>query len=151
MAYTKPTLSELIAQVENTINVLLGTTEASLQFSYLNAIADASAGALNGIYSYLDYIAKNAFPDTADSENLSRWAGIWGVPRDPATKSTGNIKATGVLNAFIAKGTELKRTDDVRYLTTEDAIMPVENEVIIPVESVKTGADTDVELSLIHI
>jgi len=150
MAYTKPTLSELIAQVENTINVSLGTTEASLQFSYLNSIGDATAGALNGIYSYQDYIAKNAFPDTADSENLSRWAGIWGVPRDPATKSTGSIKATGVLNAFIPKGTELKRSDDVRYLTTEDATMPVENEISIAVESVKTGADTDVEINAVE-
>jgi uncharacterized phage protein gp47/JayE len=150
MPYVKPTLSELIAQVENTINVSLGTTEASLQFSYLNAIADSTAGALNGIYSYQDYIAKNAFPDTADSENLSRWAGIWGVPRDPATKSTGTVLATGVLNAFIAKGTELKRTDDVRYITTADALMPVANEISIPVESVKTGADTDVEINAVE-
>lgn len=147
MPYIKPTLSELIAQVENSINVSLGTTEASLQFSYLNGIADATAGALNGVYSYIDYIAKNAFPDTADSENLSRWAGIWGVPRDAATKSTGTILATGVLNAFIPSGTELKRTDDVRYITTEDATMPVENEISIAVESVKTGADTDVEIN----
>ena len=147
MAYTKPTLSELIAQMENTINVSLGTTEASLQFSYLNSISDATAGALNGIYSYIDYIAKNAFPDTADSENLSRWTGIWGVSRDAATKSTGTILATGVLNAFIAKGSELKRSDDVRYVTTQDVTMPVDNEISIPVESVKTGADTDVVIN----
>lgn len=150
MPYIKPTLSELIDQVENTINVSLGTTEASLRFNYLNGIADATAGALNGVYSYQDYIAKNAFPDTADSDNLSRWAGIWGVPRDAATKSTGSIKATGVLNAFIPKGTELKRSDDVRYLTIEDAIMPIDNEISIEVESVKTGANTDVEINAIE-
>jgi uncharacterized phage protein gp47/JayE len=147
MSYVKPTLSELIAQVENTINDSLGTTEASLQFSYLNAIADATAGALNGVYSYQDYIATNAFPDTADTENLSRWAGIWGVPRDAATKSIGSILATGILNASIALGTELKRTDDVRYVTTEAVLMPTTNEVSIAVESVKTGADEDIEIN----
>ena len=35
-----------------------------------------------GLYRYLDYLAKQQFPDTADTENLNHWGSIYGVARD---------------------------------------------------------------------
>jgi uncharacterized phage protein gp47/JayE len=140
MAYVKPTLSEQIAQMKTAFQVYLGTTEASLQFSYLNTIGISTAGAINGIYGYADYIAAQTFIDTADTENLERWAAIWGIIRTPAIKAEGaEVAFVGSNGAFIAEGTELKRSDDARFITTADGTVGVSGTIDLPVEAKIAG------------
>lgn len=53
------------------------TSQGSI--TYIKAACLASA--LWGLYRYQDYIARQAFPDTADSTNLAHWGSIYGLTK----------------------------------------------------------------------
>jgi len=149
MAYDKPTLSEQISQMKTALEVYLGTSEARLQLSYLNTIGISTAGAINGLYGYADYIADQVFIDTADTENLERWAAIWGIARTPAIKAEGStVNFVGSNGSFIAEGTELKRSDDVRFVTTADATIPVAGNIDVAVEASSAGVDGNTDAGI---
>jgi uncharacterized phage protein gp47/JayE len=149
MAYEKLTLSEQIEQMKTAIEVYLGETDVRLQHTYLNTIGTATAGAINGIYGYADYIAKQVFPDTADTENLERWAAIWGVSRTAGIRAEGDTITFEGSNGFtVPIGTELKRSDDVRFKTTTEATM-VSGIGNAEVEAVNPVADGNTEAGVV--
>lgn len=140
MAYVKPTLAEQIEQTVAILNVSLGTTEASLRFSILNAFATAISGATNGVYQFGSYIADQVFLDTADTEQLERYGAIFQVPRAPAESSTGaTITFEGGVGAVVPYGMEMKRSDDVRFKTTQGGTIDSTGKIVLPVIAVKSG------------
>ena len=153
MAYDKPTLSEQIEQMKVAMDIYLGATDARLQHTYLNTIGTATAGAINGIYGYAEYIEKQTYPDTADTENLERWGAIWGVARTAAIKAEGETVTFAGSNGYtVPIGTELKRSDDVRFVTTTEATI-VAGVGNAEVEAVEAGLNGNtavaIELTLI--
>ena len=42
------------------------------------------ASMLYGLYRYQDYISKQVFPDTADTDNLNHWGAVFGITRQVA-------------------------------------------------------------------
>lgn len=86
-----------------------------------SAIAALIIGYANRIYDFylqLKEAIKQSFPDTATGQFLNRWAAIFGINRLAATKSTGNIIATGTLNALIPLGSVYSTSDSVLYTVT---------------------------------
>lgn len=86
-----------------------------------SAIAALIVGYSNRIYDFylqLKEAIKQSFPDTATGQFLKRWAAIFGINQLAATKSTGNIVATGTLNALIPLGSVYSTTDGVLYTVT---------------------------------
>jgi len=45
-------------------------------------MASVLASMLWGLYKYQDYISRQHFPDTADTENLNHWGSIYNITRD---------------------------------------------------------------------
>ena len=45
-------------------------------------MASVLASMLWGLYKYQDYISRQHFPDTADTENLNHWGSIYDITRD---------------------------------------------------------------------
>lgn len=118
MPFARPTLAELIDRVSaDMASRVLGTEGAILRRSMLGIIARAEAGAVHLLYGYLDWIAKNSIPDTAESELLERWSVIWGVIRKPATFASGSVTFTGTDGSQIPSGTVIQRSDGVQYIT----------------------------------
>lgn len=147
MAFTRPTLSELIDRVTSDISTrVLGVDGAVLRRSMLGVIARAEAGAVHMLYGYLDWIARNSLPDTADTELLERWAAIWGITRNAATYSTGDVTFTGTNGTIIPSGTVIQRADGVQYETQADGTI-ASGTVTIAVEAVVAGADGDLDAS----
>lgn len=122
MTFTRPALSEIVARIESDIETRLNTGKL-LARSFLAIMARAYAGAVHLLYGYIAWAVRQIFPDTAEAENMARWASIWGVQRTAATFAAGDVTFTGVDGSIIPEGTRLKRSDGVFYLTTESAMI----------------------------
>lgn len=123
MPFSRPTLNDLIDRVSTDIaSRLPGSSTALLRRSLAGVLARAEAGAVHSLYGYLEFIARQAIPDTAEDEYLIRWASIW-LPngRKPATYANGvnAVQLTGTVGAVVPVGTFLVRTDGVQFLTLE--------------------------------
>jgi uncharacterized phage protein gp47/JayE len=121
MSFARPTLSQLIERARDDVNGRFPGADSRLRRSALGALAVVHAGAMHGLYGYLDDIALQILPDTADAEHLQRWATIFGVTRKPAAAATGAITVTGTNGTVIASGKHLQRGDEVAYTTTSGA------------------------------
>lgn len=127
MPFTRPTLAELIDRVFTDLaSRLPGVNTTLLRRSLAGALARAEAGAVHSLYGYLDYIARQALPDTAEDEFLLRWAAIW-LPkgRKPATFASGlnAVQVTGTPGKGMPAGTVFQRSDGVLFTTTQEILL----------------------------
>lgn len=121
MAYARPTLTELIDRVIADISSrVTGVDGAVLRKSLLGVIGRAEAGAVHMLYGYIDWVAKQVIPDTAEKEYLERWCAIWGITRKASSFSSSTALLLGVAGATVPAGTVLQRQDGVRYTTLAD-------------------------------
>jgi uncharacterized phage protein gp47/JayE len=120
MPFEVPTLAELAEDARAELNRLPGA-DSRLRRSLLDVWARIVAAAVWGIYGFASWIAKQVFPDTAELENLERWAAIWGLQRIAATFAAGSVTITGTNGTVVPTGTGLRRVDGVEYVTTANA------------------------------
>lgn len=120
MSFTRPTLTELIGRAQDDIDARLPGADSRLRRSAVGVLATIHAGAVHGLYGFLDYLARQILPDTADAEHLERHASIWGVTRKVATLATGAATATGVNGSVVPSGTVLQRVGGLEYVTLTD-------------------------------
>lgn len=119
--FTRPTLQQLIDRIAADIEARLPGADARTRRSNLAVLARTQAGAIHGLYGYLDFLSRQVMPDTAEAEILDRHASLRGVTRTPSTAATGNITLTGTNGIVVPTGTELQRSDGAKYKTTADA------------------------------
>lgn len=122
MSFNRPTLPDIISRIETDYTSRLGIQEPA-RASFVRAQSRAFAGAVHGLYGYLDFIAQQALPDTAVDEYLERWCSIFGIYRIPATFASGNITITGISGNIVPAGTILQTADQIQYETTTDATL----------------------------
>ena len=123
MSFSRPTLQQLIERAQADIDSRLPGTDPRPRHSVRGALAKNSAAAFHGVYGYLDWLARQLFPDTAEAEYLARHASIWGVTRTPAAAAAGNVTFTGTTGTLIPAGTELQRSDGALYTTDAEATL----------------------------
>jgi uncharacterized phage protein gp47/JayE len=115
MAYTKPTLEELINAVKADLFGRFPDLDPNLANSFAANVAEVIAGGTNGLYGYIEWVSKQQFPDTADSDGLDRLASNYGLSRLAATKADGIMIFTGALGSSVATGDELVSASGVKY------------------------------------
>jgi uncharacterized phage protein gp47/JayE len=115
MAYTRPTLSSLITGVKNNLFARFPSLDPSMPNSFAANLAEVIAGAVSGLYGYLDWTADQSFPDTADDENATRWATIFGLTRLAAIKADGDCTFTGTIGSAVATGALVVSSSGVEY------------------------------------
>ena len=145
MAFNRPTLQELITRVEGDLKAGLRITTI-LRRSFLGTLARALAGLAHLLFGFLKYIEKQAFPDTADAENLDRWGSIWGVYRKNATFAEFTATVNGSIGTIIPAGRIFKRIDGVEYTTTAEVTLAAASGTISLVSST-SGKNTQVAVS----
>lgn len=119
MPFNRPTLEQLDDRLVEGVESRLPGTDPRLRRSYVGALSRSLAGAHHELYGFLAYIALQAFPDTAESDELERWSEIWGVTRSPAVRATGSITVTGTNGTVIPDGT-VWRSGTVDYRSTAE-------------------------------
>jgi len=115
--------------------------------------ANATASAVEGLYQHQQWVVRQLFPDTADSDYLERHASLRNIARKSAAVATGTIRFSGVASSAIAIGTEAKTTSGVAYLTSAAGVIGVGGTVDIAAQASVAGlignqaADTALTLS----
>lgn len=115
MPFLRPTLSALIARARGDFQSRLPGADAGLRHSVLDVLARTHAGVAAGLYGYLDFLARQLMPDTAEAEHLARWASIWGIRRKAAVPASATVTLAGVNGATLPAGAELLRIDGAAY------------------------------------
>lgn len=142
MPFNRPDLPTLISRIGADIESRLPGVDAKLRRTVLGVLSRSLAGAMHGIYGYLDFLALQLLPDTAGSEYLERWAAIWGEPRKAAASASGTVNFIGSNGAVIAAGTVLQRADGFEY--TLDAAAAIAGGVAVgTVTAVTSGSDSN--------
>lgn len=116
MAFDRPTLDQLITRTTDDVSSrVTGNTGNVLRRSVLGVLARVFAGLAHLLHGHLDWLSRQLFPDTAEAENLERWAAVWGVSRNAATFATGTVIFTGVEGAAVPTNTLVALSDGQRY------------------------------------
>lgn len=124
MAFPRPTLTEIIDRVIADLSSrFVGVDGAVLRRSVLGIIGRALAGSSHELHGRLDFLSRQIFPDTAESEYLDRWSSVWGVTRKPAGFATGSVTFTGTNGSVIPLGALLQRQDGALFETTAEGII----------------------------
>lgn len=122
MPFLRPDLPTLIDRGVADIESRLPGADARLRRSNLNVLARVHAGATHGLYGFLEWLARQILPDTAEDEFLDRHAAIWlREPRFPAEYATGPVMVTGTNGATLPAGSLFKRSDGAIYVTDAEA------------------------------
>jgi uncharacterized phage protein gp47/JayE len=120
MAYPRPTVPQLIAQILTGFQAWLTGADTALRRSNLSVSAIQVAGALDGEYAYQDWTIDNALmPDTAIAPYSTRWGALKGATPKGPTPATGAANFAGDLpNISIPAGTLLQLQPGIVFATT---------------------------------
>lgn len=123
MPFPRPDLTTLRGRAIADIETRLAGSVATVRRKFLNVIATMHAGVTHGLYGYLDWLAKQLLPDTAEAEHLGRWASTWGISRKVAVAAKGSVTVTGTVGSVVLAGTLLQRADGAEYTTDVEATL----------------------------
>ena len=91
MPYARPTLKSLIERDIADIHARLPGADALLPVSNLNVLAHVNAATAHGLYGYIDWLARQLMPDTAEEDYFARHASIKNVRRRSAAPAEGGV------------------------------------------------------------
>lgn len=140
MPFERPTIAELQEGLISDIDSRLDDTDTRVRRSFLGILARVLAGGLHMLYGFLAWVARQAFPDTAEDEYLERWAAIWGIRKAPPVRAIGTAALSGAPGTAVAAGTVLRSSAGQDYRTTAEENVGAGGTVEIAIEAVIAGA-----------
>ncbi len=155
MPWTTPTLKETRKLTRDFVTVALGV-KTTIPNSALRVITDVMAAVAHLTMRYIDWLADQLLPDTAETEWLDRHGTIWlknadGTKgRKAATFSSGSVYLTGNEGVIVPEGTRLVY-GQVGFRTTEEVELgatQTEVAVIATTEGVIGNIDVNETLSV---
>ncbi len=117
MPFARPSLATLLQRCAAELAQRLGLG-ALLERGPLRVLSALIAGQSHAAHGFADWVSRQIIPDTADPENLERWADLWGVARKAAGPADGFVHFTGTNGTVIPPGLVVQRADGVQYQTT---------------------------------
>ncbi|NWC92613.1 MULTISPECIES: baseplate J/gp47 family protein [unclassified Pseudomonas] len=133
MPYTRPTLTDLRANVAADITSGLPTADGLLRFSNLQITGKAVAGLAYLNYGYLDWIAKQGVPYTASGEYLYAWGAMKNVYPKPPTVAAGAVTFPGTPGVIVSAGTQVVRSDSETFTTQASATVSPGGTLVVAV------------------
>ncbi|HEY2242741.1 MAG TPA: baseplate J/gp47 family protein [Xanthobacteraceae bacterium] len=128
MPWSTPALSEVRALVRDAVRGSLPGSEAAVPNSVLRVLSDTQGALCHLTLQYVDWLALQLLPDTAETIWLDRHGNIWlvnadgTVGRKQATLASGTVEATGVQGTVVPAFSELGLgPGGATYETTEQA------------------------------
>lgn len=102
--------------------------------------ANATASSVEGLYEYQNWIARQIFADTADSDILeTKHASQRGLTRKAAAFATGTVRFSGTVGSNVPIGTESKTTGGIAIITTAAGAIGAGGTVDIAAKAVLSG------------
>jgi len=154
MAFTRPTLTELVNRICTQINTHVEHANAFIKQSVFNVWAKIIAALHLDLYVYLDQLAKNFFITTADINGLIARGSDISVYRKKASFATGNIIVTGTTATNLPLGTVFTTASEQQYKTTLDAVIGLDGTVSVPIQASTAGSngnqDPNTEFNIVN-
>lgn len=127
MPWSTPSLRDVRKIVRDNIRGTLPGADANIPNSVLRVMSDVQGGVCHLTLQYIDWLALQLLPDTAETEWLDRHGFIWLVNADSsigrklATYAVGAVMFTGTPGTTVPLGTTLRSSDGIEYETIEEA------------------------------
>lgn len=116
--FYRPPLPELITHIRNDILSRFQQDEV-LRRANAEVYSRTTAAAVNSLYGYLDYLARNLLPDLADEAWLYRHGNLKKCPRKQPAAAAGWVRWDGVSDGLVIdEGVEIQRDDQVTFTVT---------------------------------
>jgi len=143
MPFARPSLTEIIDRVIADIsNRISGVDSSVMRRSLLGILGRAEGGVAHLLYGYIDWVARQVIPDTAESEYLERWAAIWAITRKPADFAAGSVTFPGTNGSVIPAGTVVQRQDGLQYEVLTGATI-ASGTATVSVQALLAGVDSN--------
>jgi uncharacterized phage protein gp47/JayE len=123
MPWQTPTLDETRRLNRDSIAAALPGADATIPNSVLRVLSDGNAALARLALLYLDWIAKQVLPDTAESEWLDRHGAIWLGGRNVAAFASGTAAVTGLEDTILPQGTPLASSAGLAFETTAQVVV----------------------------
>jgi uncharacterized phage protein gp47/JayE len=124
LAFTRPTLTQIIDRIKNDFKAGLGLT-AIIRRSFLDVMSKAYGAASHVLHGHIEYaILRKFFPDTGDEETVLRWGTLFNVTRKDATFAELTVEFTGTTGNTLTLPTTLVRSDGLLYDLQTETIVP---------------------------
>lgn len=143
MAFNIPTLDGLLKRTRESFRANLPGSDAWLWPNNIYVSAKVIAGAVYEIFGFADYIAKQKFALTADSENLDLHGQEVGLARKPAQPAGGSITLATEGDCSVDAAALFSRLDGVRYRATAAVSRTGAGDLSVPVVASTDGAETN--------
>ncbi len=116
MAFTRPTLQQIISRIQGDFTARLGQQSSTLRRSWTSITARATGGQSHLLYGYLSWIARQMFADTAEAEALIQEAAVYGIQQKAAEFADGYARVGGTIGKSIPINSVFLRSDGFRYI-----------------------------------
>lgn len=145
MAFTRPTLPDLVARIQADFVRLFSGVGAVLRRSIISVFARVMAGASHMMHGHLDWVARQILPSTCDADRLLLWANLFGFSQDPPTFEHATIQINGSPDGLVASaGHILSNAGSFEF--TLDADSPALAAGVAPVNVTASLAGADSQL-----
>jgi uncharacterized phage protein gp47/JayE len=147
MPWETPALRQVRSLVRDSIRASLPGADALVPNSVLRVLSDNQGALCHLTLQYIDWLALQLLPDTAETEWLDRHGDIWLTNADGTTGRKAATLASGTANftsdiagLVIPQGTQLTSTANIAYETTEQAITGPATLIPVPIRALDPGS-----------
>lgn len=146
MPWETPSLKEVRGLVRDHVRGTLPGADASIPNSVLRVLSDSQGALCHLTLQYIDWLALQLLPDTAETEWLDRHGDIWlknaddTTGRKVATLAEGVVEFVGTVGGItIPIHTRLAQSD-IQYETTQEAVTQSDSAPVeVPVRALDAG------------
>jgi uncharacterized phage protein gp47/JayE len=144
MPFKRPTLPELASEAQEDLAARMGAF-GRLRRNVIDVLARVWAGLAHGLYGYIGYLAKQLFPQTAETYYLDRHSSWWGIYRKGSSKAMGRVTFSGTPNSDVPTGALMNAKGGQRYEVIEGGSIGTEGSVTLLVKAEAGGLASNLE------
>jgi uncharacterized phage protein gp47/JayE len=138
-----PSLKELVERARQSFRVNLPGSDAWIWPNNINPTAKVFAGLVHEVFGFADYIQKQKFALTADSENLDLHGEEFGLARRPRAPAQGMVDITVSAAVVLDVAAVFRRADGVEYVATAGGTTDGAGVISVLVTCVSDGLNTN--------
>src|SRR6516165_9735358 len=146
MPWQTPTLKTVRGLVRDSIRGNLPGADASVPNSVLRVMSDAMGALCHLTLQFIDWLALQLLPDTAEHEWLDRHGDIWlknadgTTGRKMATLAVGSVTLTGVSGTVVPLATQLTAPNGTQYETLQLTVILADAPIEVGARALDPGA-----------
>lgn len=145
MPWSTPALKDVRKLSRDYVAAYLPGADATVPNSVLRVLTDSNAGLAHEVLLYLDWLALQLLPNTAEHEWLDRHGDIWLGGRNPAEFSVGVVNVTGIDGTILPLASRFSGPNGTLFETTEQITVGA-IETPVDVQALTAGAVGNLEV-----